>query len=69
MRKFIFNGAVLGALFGGWSVLQATRKGPRDWRLAFSWISWAMSLTLAIDSVVRDSHEAETEQFERKKLE
>ncbi len=59
MRKFIFNGAVIGAVFGGWSVLQATRKGPRDWRLILTWISWAISLTLAIGSVVSESKEAE----------
>lgn len=68
MRKFIFNGAMIGAVVNGWSVLQSTRKGPRDWRLALSWVSWAITITLAIDSVVHDSEEAEAKQAERRKL-
>jgi hypothetical protein len=59
MRKFIFNGAVLGAVFGAWSVIQTTRNGPRDWRLVLSWVSWALTLVLAISSTVSDSREAE----------
>ena len=59
MRKFIFNGAVLGAVFGAWSVIQTTRNGPRDWRLVLSWVSWALTLVLAIGSTVSDSREAE----------
>jgi hypothetical protein len=68
MRKFIFNGAVLGAVFGGWSVVQSTRKGPRDWRLALSWVSWGITMALAIDSVIRESDEAEVAQQEHKRL-
>jgi hypothetical protein len=59
MRKFIFNGAVLGALFGAWSAIQTTRHGPRDWRLVLTWVSWALTLVLAIGSAVSDSREAE----------
>ena len=59
MRKFIFNGAVLGAVFGAWSVIQTTRNGPRDWRLVLTWVSWALTLVLAISSAVNDSREAE----------
>lgn len=59
MRKFIFNGAVLGAVFGAWGAIQTTRNGPRDWRLVLTWVSWALTLVLAISSAVNDSREAE----------
>jgi hypothetical protein len=62
MRKFIFNTAVLSAAFGGWSVIQKTRNGPRDWRLALAWANWAIALTLAIGSVTKESREAESDQ-------
>jgi hypothetical protein len=65
MRKYLFNGAVLGAVFGTWSVVQQSRKGPRDWRLVLSWVIWALSLVLAVGTVRQESKElAETEEAE-----
>jgi hypothetical protein len=61
MRKFILSGAVLGALFGGVGVIQQTKKGPRDWRLALLWISWLATLGYAIGTVAADAHAAELE--------
>lgn len=55
MRKFIFSTTVLGAIFSGWSTLQTTRKGPRDWRLALMWISWAIAIAVAIGTVRKNS--------------
>lgn len=57
MRKFILNSSVISAIVGGWSILQTTRKGPRDWRLALQWVSWAISVTVALASVSYDSKE------------
>lgn len=57
MRKFIFSSSVIAALFGGWSTLQATRQGPRDWRLVLMWLSWGISLAIAIGTVVSEAHE------------
>ncbi len=59
MRKFLFNGAVIGALFGAIGVIQSTRKGPRDWRLVLAWIGWGITAALAIGSVVEESREAD----------
>ncbi|CAN5279859.1 hypothetical protein BH11ACT2_BH11ACT2_07960 [soil metagenome] len=61
MRKFIFSTQVLGAVFGGWSTLQATRKGPRDWRLALMWVSWGATLAIAVGTVIKDAQQAELE--------
>ena len=61
MRKFLFSGAVLSALFGGISAFRATREGPRDWRTALLWVSWAATLASAIGTVVIDARQAELE--------
>lgn len=59
MRKFLFNTAVLSAIFSAFGVVQTTRRGPRDWRLALMWVSWAASLAIAIGTVVEDTKDAE----------
>ena len=61
MRKFIFNASVLGAIFGGFSALRATLRGPRDWRLILVWLGWGISLALAIANVAKESKDAELE--------
>jgi hypothetical protein len=59
MRKYLFNGSMISAVFGGISALQATRQGPRDWKLILLWLSWGISLALAISTVVDESKQAE----------
>lgn len=61
MRKFIFSTTVLGALFGGVGVAQQTSRGPRDWRLVLLWISWGISVALAVGTVIDRSRDAELE--------
>ncbi|KJC63911.1 hypothetical protein SAMN06295879_1857 [Agreia bicolorata] len=58
MRKFIFNSSVIGAVVGAWSVLQTTRQGPRDWRLVLMWVSWGITVALAIGSVLQADDDA-----------
>lgn len=55
MRKYIFNGAMLGVILGGWSILHASRNRPRNWRLVVMWLGWALSAVAAIDTVVEDA--------------
>ena len=57
MRKFLFNGAMIGVVAGGWNILQATRHGPRDWRLVLTWIGWALSVAVAVGNVTKDADE------------
>jgi hypothetical protein len=59
VRKFIFNGSILSAVFGGISAFRATKKGPRDWRTALLWISWAATLASAVGTVIIDAKHAE----------
>jgi hypothetical protein len=61
MRKFIFSGTMLSAIFGGLSTIQATRKGPRDWRLALMWISWGLTLAIAAGTVIKEADDASHE--------
>lgn len=59
MRKYLFSGAVIGAIFGAVGVIRATISGPRDWRLLLMWISWAATLAVAIGTVADESKRAE----------
>ena len=62
MRKFIFSGTMLSAIFGGWGAVQSTRKGPHDWRLILMWISWGATVALAVGAIIeqtRDNNELE----------
>ena len=62
MRKFLFSGAVLSAIFGGVSAIRATREGPRDWRTALLWVSWTATLASAIGTVIIDAQQAELDE-------
>jgi hypothetical protein len=59
MRKFIFNGAIISAVIGLWTTIQSTRQGPRDWRVPLMWISAALSIVIAVGTVLEESKEAE----------
>lgn len=62
MRKFIFNGSILSVVFGGISAFRATKQGPRDWRTALLWVSWAATLASAIGTVIIDARAADLEE-------
>ncbi|CAN5131421.1 hypothetical protein BH09ACT2_BH09ACT2_07370 [soil metagenome] len=59
MRKYIFSGTFVSAILGGWGTLQTTRKGPRDWRLALMWISWVITVVVAVDTVLEQSRKVD----------
>ena len=59
MRKFIFNGAVISAIIGLFTTIQSTRSGARDWRVPLLWISSAITLAIAVGTVIQESQEAE----------
>jgi len=59
MRKYLFSGAVISAIFGAVGVIKATASGPRDWRLLLMWISWAASLAIAIGTVTDETKRAD----------
>jgi hypothetical protein len=57
MRKYLFNTQLLGAVVGGWSTLQATRNGPRDWRLALMWAGWGIGVAVAVGTIIIEARE------------
>lgn len=57
MRKYLFNGAILGAIGSGWSLVHSTQTGRRDWKLLLMWVSWALSLAIAIGTTKQQSDE------------
>ncbi|NNC11070.1 hypothetical protein HII28_04140 [Planctomonas sp. JC2975] len=64
MRKYLLNWSVLSTALGVIAVIQATRNGPRDWRLLLAWAGWALSLAVAITAVHDRSKELETTELE-----
>ena len=62
MRKYLFSGRVLGALFGGVGAARATASGPRDWRTILMWVAWAATLAAAIGTVAIEAKQAELEE-------
>lgn len=58
MRKFILNSSIIGALFGAYSAIQTTRRGPRDWRLILMWLGWGITVALAVGTVIQEDRDA-----------
>lgn len=62
MRRFLFNSGVLGSIFGVVAVIKATQRGPRDWRLILMWVGWAITVAIAIGTVIeQEQHAGELE--------
>ena len=43
------------------ATLQATRKGPRDWRTVLMWISWGLAVAVAVGTVKKNAETRELE--------
>jgi hypothetical protein len=53
MRKYLFGTGLLTAFTGGLTLLRGMREdAPFTWRTALGWISWGISLALAIGAIV-----------------
>ncbi len=53
MRKYIFGTGIITAITGGLTLLRGLRSDERfTWRIALAWISWGISLALAIGAIV-----------------
>ncbi|MGX5682590.1 hypothetical protein [Schumannella luteola] len=59
MRRFIFNTSILSSVIGVWGVVQATRRGPRDWRLIAMWVSWALTVAVAVGTVAKEAQDGD----------
>lgn len=53
MRKYLFGTGLLTAITGGVTLMRGLREHePFTWRTALAWLSWGISLALAIGAVV-----------------
>ena len=53
MRKYLFGTGLLSAATSGIALLRGLRGDvPFTWRVALGWLSWGITLALAIGSVV-----------------
>ena len=61
MRKYLFSGAIIAALFGALGLLPRTIKGPRNAQLLVAWAGWAIGMVAAVLAVRDES--AETSEY------
>jgi len=60
MRKYLFGTGIIGAVTSGMTLLRGLREGERfTWRTALAWLSWGITLALAIGAIV-DTRRAST---------
>lgn len=53
MRKYLFGTGLITAVIGGVTLLRGMRSEETfTWRTALAWLSWGITLALAIGSVV-----------------
>lgn len=60
MRRYVFGTGIVGAVTSGLSLLRDMRDGaPFTWRSALAWLSWGITLALAIGAIVDTRHAEE----------
>ena len=53
MRKYLFGTGIISAVTSGLTLLKALRSDePFTWRTALTWLSWAISVALAVGAIV-----------------
>lgn len=53
MRKYLFGTGLITAVMGGVSLLRGLRSEETfTWRTALAWVSWGITLALAIGAIV-----------------
>jgi len=59
MRRFLFSSSIASAVLSGVGLVRQTMRGPRDWRTGLLWLSWLISMILAVAAVLDRSHDDE----------
>ncbi|MFB8386851.1 hypothetical protein ACFC3F_06895 [Microbacterium sp. NPDC055910] len=60
MRRYLFSTGLVSAILSGFTLLRSTRDdAPFTWRTALAWLSWGITLALAIGAIV-DTRRAST---------
>lgn len=50
--RYLFSTGLFAAISAGVSLLRGTREAPITWRALLAWLSWGITLALAIGAVV-----------------
>lgn len=57
--RYLFSTGLIGAITAGVSLLRGTRDAPITWRAVLAWLSWGITLALAIGAAIdmrRENH-------------
>ena len=52
MRKYLFGTGIIGAVTSGLTLLRGTRGEQITWRTLLAWLSWGITLALAVGAIV-----------------
>ena len=55
--RYLFGTGLIGAITAGLSLLRGSREEPITWRAVLAWVSWGITLALAIGAVIDTSRE------------
>lgn len=50
--RYLFSTGLVAAVSAGIQLLRGTREEPITWRSALSWLSWGITMALAVGAVV-----------------
>jgi len=50
--RYLFSTGLVAAISAGVSLLRRTRAEPVTWRSVLSWVSWGITMALAVGAVV-----------------
>lgn len=56
--RYLFGTGLIGAITAGASLLRGTRDAPITWRALLAWLSWGITLALAVGSIIDMSRES-----------
>lgn len=50
--RYLFSTGLVAAISAGISLLRGTREQPITWRAVLSWVSWGITMALAVGAAV-----------------
>lgn len=50
--RYLFSTGLFAAISSGIALLRGTRQAPITWRAVLAWVSWGITLALAIGAIV-----------------
>lgn len=56
--RYLFGTGLLSAITTGIALLRGSRTEPITWRAVLAWLSWGITLALAIGAVIDTSRES-----------